>query len=118
MEYIDSVLRAYLACAVWTALDEDGNPAPADAEIQPEDEAVARAVCLQFVADAGSLLFTAEPWASDPEQVGHDLWLTRNHHGAGFWDRGAGEAGEALTVVAHAVGEQDVTYEDGALVWL
>ena len=24
----------------------------------------------------------------DNEMVGHDLWLTRNSHGAGFWDRG------------------------------
>ena len=22
------------------------------------------------------------------EQAGHDFWLTRNGHGAGFWDRG------------------------------
>lgn len=21
-----------------------------------------------------------------PESFGHDIWLTRNHHGAGFWD--------------------------------
>ncbi len=21
------------------------------------------------------------------EQAGHDFWLTRNHHGTGFWDR-------------------------------
>lgn len=23
---------------------------------------------------------------ADPAAAGHDLWLTRNHHGAGFWD--------------------------------
>ena len=23
----------------------------------------------------------------DLKQVGHDFWLTRNHHGSGFWDR-------------------------------
>lgn len=21
------------------------------------------------------------------EQIGHDFWLTRHHHGAGFWDK-------------------------------
>lgn len=26
------------------------------------------------------------PW-SDDERAGHDFWLTRAGHGAGFWDR-------------------------------
>lgn len=32
-----------------------------------------------------------------PGQFGHDLALTRNGHGTGFWDRGLGEAGDVLT---------------------
>lgn len=31
------------------------------------------------------------------EQAGSDFWLTRNGHGTGFWDRGLGTVGEALT---------------------
>ena len=39
---------------------------------------------------------------------GHDFWLTRNRHGAGFWDRGYPEAiGKALTDAAHAEGSAD-----------
>ncbi|UOE45954.1 hypothetical protein [Agromyces larvae] len=38
------------------------------------------------------------------EQIGHDLILTANRHGAGFWDRGRGERGAYLTEQAHAVG--------------
>lgn len=30
-------------------------------------------------------------------QIGYDFNLTRNGHGAGFWDRGLGEAGDRLT---------------------
>lgn len=41
-----------------------------------------------------------------PDQVGHDLWLTRSRHGTGFWDRGLGARGERLTAAAHAYGEQ------------
>lgn len=33
----------------------------------------------------------------DATQAGHDFWLTRNGHGAGFWDRGLGHIGEALS---------------------
>lgn len=32
-----------------------------------------------------------------PESFGHDFQLTRNGHGAGFWDRGYGEDGTYLT---------------------
>lgn len=32
----------------------------------------------------------------DTEQAGRDYWLTRNGHGAGFWDRGLGTIGDAL----------------------
>jgi hypothetical protein len=40
----------------------------------------------------------------DPAQTGHDLWLTANRHGAGFWDRDLGSVGERLTAMAHNVG--------------
>jgi hypothetical protein len=40
-----------------------------------------------------------------PEMLGHDLWLTREGHGAGFWDRGYGEAGERLSKSARKMGE-------------
>ena len=50
----------------------------------------------------------ANPWLYGilPEQIGHDFWLTRNHHGAGFWDRDLSNGrGEILTQIAHSFGE-------------
>lgn len=38
-------------------------------------------------------------------QHGHDFALTRNHHGAGFWDRGYGDLGDSLTDAAHVYDE-------------
>lgn len=38
-------------------------------------------------------------------QIGHDITLTRNGHGAGFWDRGYGPRGERLSTSARALGE-------------
>lgn len=40
------------------------------------------------------------------EQAGHDFWLTRNGHGAGFWDRGLGKIGEALTKASKSYGSE------------
>lgn len=36
--------------------------------------------------------------------AGHDFWLTRNGHGAGFWDRGLGPVGERLADAAKVYG--------------
>lgn len=52
------------------------------------------------------------------EQFGHDFWLTRNRHGAGFWDRGLGELGEKLTTWAHSYGSSDVYLGDDGKVHL
>lgn len=54
------------------------------------------------------------------EAFGHDLALTRNGHGAGFWDRGLGEHGDVLTAWAKMLGELhvfDEFTEDKADQW-
>ena len=47
--------------------------------------------------------------------MGHDLALTRNHHGAGFWDRGLGKVGEELTELAQAMGEASLYFDSGTV---
>lgn len=50
-------------------------------------------------------------WATgqtDFSQHGHDFALTRNGHGAGFWDRGYGPVGDRLTDAAESYGEADI----------
>ena len=39
------------------------------------------------------------------ESFAHDFALTRNRHGAGFWDRGYGELGDFLSDLARIWGE-------------
>jgi len=52
---------------------------------------------------------------ASPEQIGHDLWLTRNHHGAGFFDGHYDyEIEEKLIDAAHALGEVDLYLTDNA----
>lgn len=58
-------------------------------------------------------------WATgctDFAQHGHDFALTRNGHGAGFWDRGYGEVGERLSESARIYGEHSVITDDGPTV--
>lgn len=48
------------------------------------------------------------------EQIGHSLWLTRCHHGTGFWDMYdlPKDLRDALTNAAHAIGERWVYATD------
>lgn len=101
---LPSVLLSYKVCALWSSNNDEGEPLDnfytlTDLE-RHHDEM--RAEVLSFLAQNEVLL-----WQSGlgPEQIGHDLWLTRNHHGAGFWDRGLGEIGDLLTTEAHRLAE-------------
>ena len=51
------------------------------------------------------------------EMIGRDLWLTRNSHGAGFWDRGYDKKiSNLLTNAALSLGRCEV--EAGDEGWL
>lgn len=54
----------------------------------------------------------------DYKRAGHDFWLTRNGHGAGFWDGDWDEAiGERMTATSKAFGEVSLTKGDDGLVY-
>lgn len=42
------------------------------------------------------------------DDMGHNFWLSRNGHGAGFWDRGWGDVGDALHAAAKVYGEYNL----------
>jgi hypothetical protein len=44
--------------------------------------------------------------------VAHDFWLTRNRHGAGFWDGDYLETGDTLTQLACSFGECNLYISD------
>lgn len=113
----ETVLSAYIECALWASTDEDGDPLDG---LYSRDDLAASAVA-SMREDVVDFLDSLERdgvdvSALDDPQIGHDLWLTRNRHGAGFWDRGLGALGDDLTKRAHAYGESDLYVgDDGAL---
>lgn len=109
--------RAYLKCALFTSTNKSGEPLDRNHTIDDfTKRTTMRAVadCAEFRRYNDELL--AETEATD-EQNGHDFWLTRNRHGAGFWDRGyPAQLSKRLTDSAHAFGEQHILpNEDGTL---
>ena len=58
--------------------------------------------------DSRGYIENESPWA----RAGHDFWLTRNGHGAGFWDRDLGDLGNRLSDAARASGGSDLYIGD------
>lgn len=101
-------VEGYLTCAVWSSLDDDGSPLDhkySTADLTTKARAAMRRDCRDFVR-ANRTDLQASGQSAD--NAGHDFWLARNHHGAGFWDRGLGEIGDRLTKAAQAYGSSDV----------
>jgi hypothetical protein len=104
---------AYLTCALWSSTDDDGDPLDVydTDDIDPDTRARMAADLAAFMeANADDLA------GIPPEQIGHDFWLTRNRHGAGFWDRGLGERGTRLTDAAHVYGEVSLFANDDGTI--
>lgn len=123
---IDPFTRAYVEATLWTALDwddqdENGNPAQMDEKYSSDDFAHSTlsamvAECFVFQEANDALLSQAyEIPGYTASQAGHDFSLTRNRHGAGFWDRGLGAIGKQLTELSHPWGEINLYVRDGKI---
>ncbi len=110
----DPFIHAYLECAEWCGIISNGEEKDDDAfcsrAVDPRwtDHAIRQATqnCKDFQSIAGTLLDDI-----DDSQAGHDFWLTRNGHGAGFWDRGLGKTGDKLTKLCKLYGETNVWFD-------
>jgi len=111
-EYKKEAFLHYLICALWSSTDDDCDPLDDNysiCDINNESMEKMRAESNSFVDSQYSILKYANVIA---EQCGHDFWLTRNGHGAGFWDRGLGNAGDKLTTACEAFGSCDLMIGD------
>jgi hypothetical protein len=108
--------RAYVECALWSSVDDDGDSLENnydDANISPETLKQMVEDCESFETDAEDELAES---GLDDERADHDFWLTRNGHGAGFWDEGLGKIGQTLTEKAEAYGSFDLYVGDDGMV--
>ncbi len=123
METLDNTLEKFLASyietALWSSTGEDGTPLDSakysDVEIAGETRDKMRADCQAFIDQSKSIL---DAYTSQ-YPVAHDFWLTRNGHGAGFWDGDyPKEIGKALTDLAHSFEECDLYIGDDGKLYL
>lgn len=105
---LETIVSAYFAALFFTDAGEPEQKLTGEEEIPESERAAVRADVSRFLGMAGPLL--GEEWTD--EQIGHDLWLTRNGHGAGFWDRRLPN-GDALSMIARRMGEVWPGLNDG-----
>lgn len=87
----DEFTKSYMETMLWSEMDDEGNAL--DSMYGPSDFSMdamnsIRADCAKFQQQANleeveQLMFMPD---SVEEMAGHDFWLTRAGHGAGFWD--------------------------------
>lgn len=117
---LDEIVRAYVGCALWSSIDDDGDPLDDgrdEDDIAPECLAMMRADCEAFLALVADTIPAYIAAGGSAEQFGHDFWLTRNGHGAGFWDRGLGALGDRLSTACKPFGTMDLYIGDDGKVW-
>jgi hypothetical protein len=131
---LESFLDQYIETALWSSTDRRGNPLDhkyTSDDIHPDTLAKMRADCQAFLdhPNGGRLIEIAEQLQEDGKYVcptqdrdvasyaAHDFWLTRNGHGAGFfetndWPKGMGDA---LQELAESFGTFDLDAYKGVI---
>lgn len=141
---LDEFTRAYVHCLFftddspfdseeWEAMQARGEEIPegnfpADCtfgDLSPEALESIKADCAEFQRVAADLLARAyQREGYGAAQAGHDFWLTRNGHGAGFWDRkpldaeGLGDALSELCGFGTKFSNVDSYYGDDSRIHL
>lgn len=118
---IEEMLAGYIECALWSSVQEDGDEFPGmalDESYGPDDLALEALASMREDVEAFARAESTDLAGIDPGRAGHDFWLTRNGHGAGFWDRGLGEVGQRLTDACRAYGTSDLYVGDDGKVYV
>lgn len=117
--HLDDFQKAYVVAALWSSTDDEGEPL--DDEYSIDDIATPSLQqmadeCTDFREANAQLLDQAYDLGYSEEQAGHDFWLTRNGHGAGFWDRGLGKVGQELSEASKVYGSCDLYIGDDKML--
>lgn len=120
-------LDDYIECALWSSTHCEGVESipfdEIDVELADETRETMASELLDFEnlcsdwegRDVLSEYLSLE--GASYEQLARDFWLTRNGHGAGFWDRGYGEIGDAMTEISKTFGSVDLYLGDDGSIY-
>lgn len=114
MPKVSAFASGYIDCAVWLAPEEDNISGD---DLSPDVLNTLASQADEFASSFRDLLDIANNEGRNDEYLGHDFFLTRNGHGAGFWDRGL-SVGEELSNMARPYGECGIYRGDNGEVFV
>lgn len=126
-KYFKGFVRSYIATALWsscdTQTDEEGDEYydELDSMVANDQATISYSMVKRCILDCDKFIDLVDKnfMSEDAEYIlnrpgsdldylaPHDFWLTRNHHGSGFWERfdwddeEHGNLGEKLTEICH-----------------
>lgn len=111
--YFYEMQEAYCEAAYFTDTPEDIEE-DSEIELTLDFKKQAYEACVNFENACCTLEIDISELYPNPEQIGHDLWLTRNGHGAGFWDRKEiyGDHADLFTGMARAMGYHEIEFTE------
>lgn len=111
---LDAFTQAYIEAMFFTSTGVD------DGDLRDMTLANLADETWRRIEDDCTKFQAANPYVlTDLEQAGHDFWLTRNGHGAGFWDGDWPEPqATELTDAAKMFGMSDLYLGDDGLLYL
>lgn len=121
---VDTFTWNYITALFWTSDETDFPEYCYSGEFSINEQDVARLSpdtlfrviddCTKF-EELAQVMFDATP--ADCATHGADFCLSRNGHGAGFWDRGYGAVGDALHAIAKSFGEFNLYMGDDGIIY-
>lgn len=113
----EDFIDGYITALIWSSNTDGQKPEgynitddhDAD-DLTPEALGEIRSDCVDFIGQCADML-EARSEFTNYEYMGHDFALTRNGHGAGFWDRGL-IYDEELTDACKPYGSMDLYVGD------
>ena len=113
----DSILGGYLEALLWASTDDEGNPLDDDHSISD----ITKDAIKRSEADIAKFQKLAkkelEGLDVEDSQIGNDIFLSRNGHGAGFFDRDYADKKilDKLQAYAEKLGEVYPYAQDGEI---
>lgn len=120
---LDPMVEGYIDCALWSTTadpfsENDASLLERDqTKYTIEEATLAQMIrdCVQFYwnnrIDLEAIYETSNYYKQG--NAGHDFWLSRNRHGAGFFDRGNDDVWDRLQESAQSFGPVDLQLDKG-----
>ena len=96
-------IKGYITCALWSSTNDNGDPLDGDPDnhLSTKTSKQMAVDCIAFLEKTREYIENEPISRADKYgRAGHDFWLTRNGHGAGFWDGDWPKNGDILTKIA------------------